>query len=398
MRVWRLAMLGGVALATACSSGGGASDGGDGGCVRPLASDPMDPLAACLALANAEAQHEIACKRLPSAHLDDFVAAQCPEVVFGPREQAFDAGTFAYSTSAVNAAVAYLAFLACNQGTPGSVTSAFSLSPDGHQLGWGIACEGAICDDVLSCGTGDYCQRTDLATGCGVCAANPSESDLCGSASVGLICNDGACNGEECVALLGAGGSCGFSEGVCVAPLICGDEGETCVSAEAPPTDCGTDAQCVDSVDGGDAGTIYVTCITGGADGICNPAPGDGGSCALQNCAPGLICGIFDGGAGDGGWDECEPFDLVNGGGPCQTEFTGSGCPEFESCRDGGCFELSLLDGGCGVDLDCAVGGCLNGSCQLKQYQQECSSDSECTVQRCDTQESFTCGASCTAP
>ncbi len=383
-----------VLLAGCVTTTSSPGDGGDSGCTVPLPSPALEPVAACNVLAAALARHEqLACGRLALADVADFTAAQCPEAILGPRELAFDAGRFAYALDAVNQAVQALGALPCAGGNPGSVTSAFSIaSPQESQLGWGSTCNGVACDDPLSCGVGQYCQRGTSLQACGVCTDNPALLTPCGGPATGLLCAGGSCNGEECVALVGPNGRCGSLEGVCLNPYAC-STGGTCIPPGGIGAFCGNDFECQDSVTI-DGGVVWLSCAAQGGS-TCQPAPVDGGSCATQHCAPGNLCASVDGGAQDGGWDVCVPFDPLSGGGACVQSGLGPLCPEFETCRDGGCVRRALLGGTCARDIDCALGGCDGGVCLLLAPGQACGSDFACTTQRCDLSGSGACGPAC---
>ena len=175
----------------------------------------MDPLAACLAMARAEAAYEVGCRRLGllgrggCAGSVGYVGGQCPAVVYGPREGLFDAGRLAFSATAVTCTVSSLQTLACNVGNP-------VLNPSCGPLAWGNIAAGGTCDDPYSCGGGGlYCLRNTPLQPCGVCTPDVAEGDDCGPTANGALCAAGDCNGGTCRAAGGQGGACDLNTAVC---------------------------------------------------------------------------------------------------------------------------------------------------------------------------------------
>ena len=365
---WLIALtVAGLGCSAGKGSDGGADAGDDGG--GSLPSDPLDPAVACLALATAQAAHQVACGFLAASDVGDagsgYVAAQCAGKLFGLREAAFDAGLFAFSKSRVQCVQEALQGLPCN-------TDADLIDPACGQLAWGTLGAGETCADDLACAGGLSCLRVSSAAACGYCGPDATLDDDCGATANGALCSQGACNGGTCRAFAGQGGGCDLQTAICEEGLTCRSGG--CAPPGVAGDECGTDADCQDGLS---CGAFTAVCAT---------APADGGSCAEQACVPGFACQVAGGGAA------CAPLVAE---GPCVQTDAGPSCLQQETCHDGGCVPLVMVGQACQTRFDCVLGACTAGSCALVAAGADCNRDQDCESGHCDVGGSGICAADC---
>jgi hypothetical protein len=286
----------------------------------------------------------------------------CPAQRLAPDQGAFLANKLAYDGTAVACVVAFRTNQPCN---------AFPDSDTGcGSLGWGILAPGEVCPSDLACVPGYYCKRNIPSSGCGVCTPMAAQGQPCGPLAFNAPCGSGACDGAECLTVVGIGQACAPQSTSCQPGLVC-PSGQ-CVAPGGVGLICLYDDDCQDGL-------------------FCDPATGKcaaraqaGGGCATAACPFGFACG-FGAPLGDGGADAgpalCLPLSGI--GGSCVFDANGGQCLETEACQeDGKCAPIPGLGDACDGG-SCLTGACQGGTCALVGAGGACGTNVDCTSSIC---------------
>jgi len=288
-------------------------------------------------------------------------------------------------------------------GAPNPKASCQICNPGLSQEIWSPAKAGATCDDGNACTSGDACAG-------GVCTGTPMDC-----AALDDPCNDGVCQGGQCVKSPKSGNACDDNDpctggdacqlGVCKGvPKDCSALNGACIIGACKSGKC-TAVPNAGACDDGDPCTEGDTCAGGTCTGqpkdcgaatdACNDATCQGGQCVKKpkqgGCDDGNPCTVFD--TCTNGLCIGTTKDCSNVGDVCNTGVCSQGTcvkqPKGGACNDGDVCTINDVcsNGSCqGTPKDCSAlsnqcnaGVCQGGGCVTQPKSGPCNDNDSCT-------------------